>query len=87
MVNPIKWALSKAKALLLNKYIFSLVRGLMKAASGFLLGIGVTQEQQQSLESVLVAVLLYLLGQLFSWAEARTEMKKKPGEPAIVNVQ
>lgn len=60
-------------SLFVSKYAASFARGALKAAGGFLLAIGLEPQVVEQFvsvsEPVLVGVMLFLVGQLMSFAE------------------
>lgn len=65
--------LSKIKSAFLNKYLASLTRGMFKVFSGVLLGIGLAPELvnqfSTSGQEVLIALIVFAIGQGWSWAD------------------
>lgn len=63
------------KELVLSKYLGSVIRGLMKALSGWLLFIGVHPEVVASFTdsgtTVAIAILTFAIAQLFSYLEKK----------------
>lgn len=61
------------KELFLSKYLGSVVRGLMKSASGFLLALGLAPETVDQFlssgELVTIAIVNFAVAQLFSYLE------------------